>query len=100
MLTSTRLQRLTIDKIKREVGAAERMPQVVTPAGQVACSDVRMTSSMWIMLRSLTLSLVGNESLDIGIEWRYIDSAAGDAVPLVHLVAVDSLKADEGDSMV
>lgn len=50
------------------------------------------------MLRSLTLSLVGDESLDIGIEWMYLDSAAGDAAPLVRLVAVDSLKADEGDS--
>lgn len=41
------------------------------------------------------LSLVGNETLDFGIIWVHMDSVAGEAVPLVLLVAADSMGAED-----
>ena len=37
------------------------------------------------------LSIVGEESLDIGIKWMFMGSAAGSSAPIVLLLAVDSL---------
>jgi hypothetical protein len=126
----------TIKRIKKKVGAQKRKAQVLSNARKVACSDVRMSYSVWIMIKALTedipphlhwnwdatqfvvgqsdkskkvytvrledkaenkqpLSILGEESLDIGIKWMHMGSAAGAAIPIVFLVAVDSLKADD-----
>ncbi len=41
------------------------------------------------------LSIVGDESLDIGIKWMHMGSAAGLVIPLILLVAVDDLKDED-----
>ena len=115
----------TMSKVKKEVGATLQIPQIISKARLVACSDPRMSYSVWIMIHSLAktmppglfdqsdrnkkvysvklddndadrspLSIVDDESLDIGIMWMFMGSAAGAASSMVLLVAADDLKPD------
>ena len=128
--------RSTMYQVKAQVGATLKTPQIITKARFEACSDIRMSYTVWIMIYSMAksmppelflnwdatqfvvgqsdknkkvysvkldtveadrgpLSIVGEESLDIGIKWMFMGSAAGAAAPIVLLVAVDSLGVDD-----
>lgn len=124
----------TVERYYEELDISRVTPQIVAPHRYVACTDVRMSWTMWIMIKTLThdiiypqliwnwdatqfivsqsdkvrkvfsiklddssrknapLSLIGQETLDIGIKWMHMGSASGSAVPLVLLVAVDAMK--------
>lgn len=123
----------SIQKYKEEMGISRNTPQVASNARYIAGNDIRMSWTMWIMMKSLTenitfsqplwnwdatqfvvslsdkvrkvytikvedtkiksapLSVVGNETLVIGIKWMHMGSATGPAIPLVLLIAVDGL---------
>jgi hypothetical protein len=45
-------------KIKLEAGTELKTPQIITKARQLACSDIRMSYSVWIMVKSLSDNLL------------------------------------------
>lgn len=126
----------TIQRTKDSLKVTLRKPQVITKARFEACSDPRMSYTVWIMVDAMTkfmppelfwnwdatqfvvgqsdsskkvfsikldegntkdkpLSIVGEESLDIGIKWMFMGSAAGVSAPVVLLLAVDSLGVED-----
>lgn len=119
----------TCQNLKSKLDLRKRAPQYMTDVRVKSASDLRMTYSMVLMVKSCLefklppliwnwdatqfivrvtatgaavyilgadddptpVTAIGNSGLDFAIKWMFLGSAAGDAAPLVFIIAVPEL---------